>query len=134
MNQQLLETLMFFDLVIVFRETNSWKTALTEEHAWTLLVVQQTGIHLPEGGAQAWPRAGKIPHAAEQLSPCSTAAEAHVPRAFAPQPEEPLQWEAREPQLESSPYLPLEEAHTQKWRPNAGKKKNWWKNINKLAT
>ena len=41
------------------------------------------------------PWSGKIPHAAEQLSPFATATEAHAPRARAPQQEKPPQWEAR---------------------------------------
>ena len=38
------------------------------------LVVQWLRIHLPMQGTQV--RSGKIPHAAEQLSPCATTTEA----------------------------------------------------------
>ena len=67
-------------------------------------------------GFNSW--SGKIPHAAEQLSLCATniepvrwspgaaATEAVQPRAHALQREEPLQWEAREPQLENSLLSP----------------------------
>ena len=37
---------------------------------------------------------GLIPHAAEQLSLCTTTTEACKPRAHAPQQEKPPQWEA----------------------------------------
>ena len=37
------------------------------------------------------PWSGKIPHASEQLSPCTTTTEAHAPRARALQQERPLQ-------------------------------------------
>ena len=59
----------------------------------------------------------KIPHAVEQLSPCTTtiepvlwspeaaATEAWVPRACVPQQQKPSQWEACALQLESSPHL-----------------------------
>ena len=47
-------------------------------------------------GFEPWSR--KIPHAAEQLSPCATTTEACAPRARAPQQEKPPQWEARAPQ------------------------------------
>ena len=58
------------------------------------------------------PWTGKIPHATEQLSPCTataepvlwslgaTAAEALEPKARAAQQEKPLQWEAQAPQEE----------------------------------
>ena len=39
------------------------------------------------------------------LSPRATAAEAHVPRARAPQQERSLQWEARAPQWRAAPAL-----------------------------
>ena len=43
------------------------------------------------GGHGFEPWSGKIPHAAEQLSPRATTTEAHVPRARAPQQEKPPQ-------------------------------------------
>ena len=48
------------------------------------------------------PGLGKIPHVAEQLSPCAVTTEACVPRAHAPQQEKPPQIEkARAQQQES---------------------------------
>ena len=41
------------------------------------------------GDMDSW--SGKIPYAVEQLSPCATTTEARVPRACAPQQENPLQ-------------------------------------------
>ena len=68
------------------------------------------------------PWSGKIPHAAEQLSPCTTTTsltsrahepqllslratttEARAPRALAPQQEKPSQGEARAPQQRVAP-------------------------------
>ena len=49
------------------------------------------------GDTGSSPSLRKIPHAAEQLSPCTTTTEALVPRACAPQQEKPPQWEARAP-------------------------------------
>ena len=64
-------------------------------------------------GHQFDPYSGKIPHASEQLSPCTTAAdsrafelqltEARVPRAHAPQQEKPSQWEAHTLQWRVAP-------------------------------
>ena len=42
-----------------------------------------------KAGFEPW--SGKIPHAAEQLTPSATTPEAHVPRAHAPQQERPPQ-------------------------------------------
>ena len=52
----------------------------------------------------SWSR--KIPHATEQLSPCTTTIEACAPRAHALQQEKPLQWEVYALQLESNPRRP----------------------------
>ena len=49
-------------------------------------------------GTQVWALVQEDPSAAEQLSPCATTAEAHAPRAHAPQQEKPPQWEACTPQ------------------------------------
>ena len=49
---------------------------------------------------------GPISHAVEQLPPCATTTEAHMPRACVPQQEKPLQGEALELQLECSLHLP----------------------------
>ena len=49
------------------------------------------------------PWSGKIPHAAEQLSPRATTTEACAPRAHAPQQEKPLQGEARALQRRVAP-------------------------------
>ena len=62
----------------------------------------------------------KIPHATEQLRPCTTTSEPMMlllkptcPRICAPQHKKPPQGEADTPQLESSPHwLQLEKAHT----------------------
>ena len=60
------------------------------------------------------PRPERIPHATEQLSPCTTATEVRVPRARSPQQEKPPQCEAHTPQLKSSPCsLQLKTAHKQ---------------------
>ena len=42
---------------------------------WTSLVAQGLRIHLPMQGTQVWALAGKIPHATDQLSPCTTTAD-----------------------------------------------------------
>ena len=67
------------------------------------LVAQWLRIHLPMQGYRFKPWSGKIPHAAEQLSPCTTTTEpafwspqattteARAPRARALQQEKPLQ-------------------------------------------
>ena len=63
---------------------------------------------------------GPISRAVEQLIPCATTAEAHMPRACVPQQEKPWQWEDLAPQLESGPHLPkLEKAFLQRQRPSA---------------
>ena len=51
------------------------------------------------------PWSGKIPHAAEQLSPCATATEARVPGAHALATREATTIEARALQTENSPRL-----------------------------
>ena len=49
--------------------------------------------------------------------------------ACAPNQEKPLQWEAREPQLESISHMTeLERAHAQQWRPSTAKNKQQKKN------
>ena len=89
----------------------------------TSLVVQWLRICLPMQGT--WPWSGKIPHAAEQLSPCglvsqlqslcsragepqllsprATTTEARAPKARALQQEKLPQWEARAPQQRVAP-------------------------------
>ena len=63
---------------------------------------------------------GPISHAVEQLPPCATTTEAHMPRACVPQQEKPWQWEDLAPQLESGPHLPkLVKAFLQPQRPSA---------------
>ena len=52
-------------------------------------------------GFEPW--SGKIPHAAEQLSPCATTTEARTPRARAPQQEKPPQREASAPRRRAAP-------------------------------
>ena len=79
-------------------------------------------LRMPCRGYQFDPWSGKIPHAAEQLSPGATLP---IPcsRASALQQEKPPQWEACTGQLDSSSHLPqLEKAHTRQQRPHAAKK------------
>ena len=57
----------------------------------TSLVAQWLRIRLPMQGHGFQPWSGKIPHAAEQLSPCATTTEACVPRARGLQQEKPPQ-------------------------------------------
>ena len=52
-------------------------------------------------GFEPW--SGKIPHAAEQLSPCAKTTEALMPRARALQQEKPPQWEDCTPQRRVAP-------------------------------
>ena len=51
------------------------------------------------------PWSGKIPHAAEQLSPCATTTEARVPGAHALATREATAIEAHALQTENSPWL-----------------------------
>ena len=79
------------------------------------LVEQWLRIHLPMQGTRVRALVGKIPRAAEQLSPCATTTEpalyspwgttteARVPRARALQQEKPQQWEAHAPQWRVAP-------------------------------
>ena len=72
-------------------------------NARTSLVAQWLGVRLPMQGTRFDPWSGRIPHAAEQLSPFATAAvpalwspraetaEARVPGACAPWQEKPPQ-------------------------------------------
>ena len=82
-------------------------------------------VHLPMQGSLVRSLVWEDSHAVEQLSPRATTAKAHVlyarepqltslcaatteawaPRACALQQEKSLQWEAREPRLDSSPHL-----------------------------
>ena len=72
---------------IVFHETGPWC-----QKGWgASLVAQWLRIHLPTQGTRVRALGRKIPHAVEQLSPCTTATEARVPRARAPQQEKPRQ-------------------------------------------
>ena len=88
------------------------------------------------GGHRSDPRSGKIPHAAEQLSPrttttepachnywslCATTTEARAPRTHAPQQEATAMRSPRTA-TKSSPRSPqLEKARAQQLRPNAAK-------------
>ena len=60
------------------------------------LVVKWLGVHWSMQGHGFDPWSRKIPHGAEQLSLCTTTAEARVPGAGALQQEKPLFTEARE--------------------------------------
>ena len=64
--------------------------------SWTSLVIQWLRIYLPmqETGFDPW--SGKIPHALEQLSLCTTTAEAHRPRAHALQHRSPCNEKPRQ--------------------------------------
>ena len=96
-------------------------------------------------GFDPWSR--KIPHTTEQLSRgatttepahsrahklqllslCATDPEAHTPRAYAPQQEEPLQGEGHAPQGRVwSTHPQLEKGHTKQWRARAAEKE--WTN------
>ena len=88
------------------------------------------------GNTSSSPGSGKIPHAAEQLSLCTTTiepalysppattTEGSAPRARALQQEKPPQWEVGAPQRKSSPRSrQLEKAQAQQGRPNAAKNK-----------
>ena len=57
---------------------------------------QESACQGREHRFEPWSR--KIPHATEQLSACTTATEARVPRVLAAQQEKPPQWEAHAPQ------------------------------------
>ena len=52
-------------------------------------VVKNPPAHAGGHGFEPW--SGKIPHDAEQLSPCATTTEAHAPRAREPRQEKPPQ-------------------------------------------
>lgn len=70
----------------------------------TSLVIHWLRIYQRKGcGFDSW--SGKIPHAAQQLSLCTTTAE---PACLEPMlcNKQPLQWEARALPLERSPWLP----------------------------
>ena len=97
----------------------------------TSLVVQWIRIHLQMQGPGFDPWAGRIPHAAEQLSPCATTAEpeggdcwAYRLQTPACDREMPPQWEACIPQQKSSPRsLQSEKACEQQKRPSTTKNK-----------
>ena len=69
---------------------------------------------------EPWSR--KIPHAAEQLSPCATTTEAHAPGAHALQQREATGMRSPRTTTKSSPHLPqLEKAHVQQRRTDTAK-------------
>ena len=82
---------------------------------WTSLVVQWMGVCLPMQGTQVWSLVGRFhmpqsnysPHTTTTEPileiPWATTTEARVPRAYAPQQEKPLQWEACVPQGRAAP-------------------------------
>ena len=102
-------------------------------------MVKSLPANVGDTGFDPW--SGKIPHAVEQLSPCTTTTEpvlynprattteARAPRAHAPQQEKPLQRGAtamRNPHTttKGSPCsLQLEKARAKQQRPNAAKNK-----------
>ena len=72
----------------MFISIDSEKAPDKIQHPGASLVAQWLRIRLPMQGTQV--RAlgsGKIPHAAEQLSPCATTTEARMPRVRALQQE-----------------------------------------------
>ena len=94
----------------------------TERASWGLswwLSGKESTCSCSRQGFDPW--SGKIPHASEPLSPCSTTTEAVLraqelqllqssgPRAHAPKQEKPPQRESPAPELESSPHSPQPE-------------------------
>ena len=103
------------------------KKPSTKWENWDSLVVQWLRIRLPVQGTRVQALVWKIPHAAEQLSPCATTPEpVHL---------EPVLCNKRSHRdqsphtaMKSSPHSPqLEKARAQQQRPNAAKNK-----INKI--
>ena len=77
-----------------FKRNNSWtnKNNIFEEYVFQIFP-GGTVSHYRGHVFNPWSR--KIPHAAEQLSLCTTTTEAHVPRSWALQQKKPPQWEAK---------------------------------------
>ena len=65
--------------------SNKIETVIKNLPTEASLVAQWLRICLPMQGHRFDPWSGKIPHGVEQWSPCATTAEAHAPRAHAPQ-------------------------------------------------
>ena len=87
-------------------------------------MAQWLRIHQPMQGTRFEPWSGKIPHAAEQLSPRATTTEACTPRARAPQQREATAVRSPRTAMKSSPCSPqLEKARAQQRTPNAAKNK-----------
>ena len=110
-------------------------------------VVQWLRAHLPMHRTRIWslvqedpiwhratkPRSRKIPYATEQLSPRAATTESCAPRAYAPQQEKPLQWEAHTLQTECSPSTrasPGSRRKTQCSQKERNKPKKIWSNRN----
>ena len=74
----------------------------------TSLVVQCSDLSCNIGNTGSVP-SGKIPHPAEQLSPCTTTTEPTCLKAHDSRQEKPLQWEAHALQLER-PWLAVTSA------------------------
>ena len=97
----------------------------------TSLVAQLLRICLPMQGHGFEPWSGKIPHAAEQLSPCATTTEPACRNYWSSRTQSPCsatrEATARRSQrtaTKGSPRSPqLEKARVQQWRPNAAKNK-----------
>ena len=85
-NQVMRVALLWKGLVAPLKETR------------TSLVVQWMRILQPVQGTRFNPWSGKIPHAAEHLSLLAATPGPVNPKACAPQPEKPPQWEALAPQ------------------------------------
>ena len=97
----------------------------------TFLAVQWLRIHLSMQGTWVRSLVQEDPMCRKATVPARHNCWAHVPQlwklsyssACALQPEEPAQWEARAPQLESSPCsLQLEKAREERWRLTTAKK------------
>ena len=85
-NQVMRVALLWKGLVAPLKETR------------TSLVVQWMRILQPVQGTRFNPWSGKIPHAAEHLSLLAATPDPVNPKACAPQPEKPPQWEELAPQ------------------------------------
>ena len=91
---------------------------------WISLVVRSWTICLPMRRTRVQPLVWEDSHAMRQLSLCTTAAEAHLPGARAPQRERPLQGEAGTPPQEAVPARCKPRNRTQQQRPSTAKINN----------
>ena len=102
--------------------TSSEFTSSFKRWSWTSLVVQWLRICLPMRGTRVWSLVWEDPTCCSATKPVCHSY--WCPCALEPVHEKPVPWEARAPQLESSPLSPqLEKARVQPWRPRAAKNK-----------